>query len=108
MDMGGLLLHARVEREVLETWIGAGWIIPRQGEQPFSEVDVARVQLIRELKEDLGANDEAIAIILDLADQIHGLRGVLRNVLSAIHAQPAPLRGQIIAHIRAAPPDSAR
>jgi chaperone modulatory protein CbpM len=102
MDMSAFLLHARLDAEVLETWIGAGWVMPRrESEAPlFSEIDVARVQLIRELREDMGVNDEGIAIILDLVDQIHGLRCALREVCSALDAQPESVRRRIRAGIR--------
>jgi hypothetical protein len=48
----------------------------------FFEIDVARVRLIRDLREDLGVNDEGISVILDLLDQLHGLRRTLTTVLS--------------------------
>jgi hypothetical protein len=38
---------------------------------------VARAQLIRDLKDDLGVNDEGVGVILNLVDQVHGLRRVL-------------------------------
>jgi DNA-binding transcriptional MerR regulator len=67
-------------------WVG--WLKPRLngGGERFSEGDLARVRLIRDLKKDMGVNDEGITVILDLVDQIHGLRGVLRELLSAIYA----------------------
>jgi chaperone modulatory protein CbpM len=34
--------------------------------------------------QNLGINDEAMPIILDLIDQLHGLRGMLRELLTAI------------------------
>jgi chaperone modulatory protein CbpM len=42
--------------------------------------------LIRDLQ-DLGVNDDGIPIILDLVDQVHGLRYVLRELLSTIKTQ---------------------
>jgi chaperone modulatory protein CbpM len=42
---------------------------------------MARACLIRDLQRDLGVNEEAIPVILDLLDQLHGLRRVLRHVL---------------------------
>jgi chaperone modulatory protein CbpM len=38
------------------------------------------VQLIKDLKVDFGVNDEGIAIILHLIDQLHGLRCLLRDI----------------------------
>jgi DNA-binding transcriptional MerR regulator len=55
-----------------------GWHIPEQiyTGRRYSEVDLARAHLIRDLHE-LGVNGEGIPVILDLIDQIHGLRHVL-------------------------------
>jgi chaperone modulatory protein CbpM len=47
-------------------------------------------------------NDEAVPVILDLVDQVHGLRRTLRDLLSAIHAQPEAMRRWIIADLRTA------
>ena len=77
------LLRARVEHQSLEAWIAAGWLVPPQTEpQPmFSDVDLARAQLIRDLHEDLGVNDEGISVILHLIDQMHGLRRSMQELL---------------------------
>jgi chaperone modulatory protein CbpM len=77
------LVRARIEQGALEQWIDAGWIAPppREGEPMFSEVDLARVQLIRDLRNDLGVNDEGVSVILHLIDQMHGLRRSLRELI---------------------------
>jgi chaperone modulatory protein CbpM len=77
------LLHSHLDAAVLKTCIEAGWIVP-QANGGLSEVDLARVQLIDDLKRDMGVNDEGITIILHLVDQLHGLRGALRAVLTAV------------------------
>src|SRR5438046_10541451 len=65
----------RIDQQLLESWIDAGWVLPqREPELFFSEVDLARATLIRELKEDFGVNDEGISLILHLLDQIHAMR----------------------------------
>jgi chaperone modulatory protein CbpM len=89
METREFILQSRLDAQALEAWIEAGWLLPRQdgATRNFSEVDLARAQLIHDL-EHLGVNDEAIPVILDLIDQVHGLRRTLRDVLSAIHAQP--------------------
>ena len=64
-------------------------MLPRRdgdGER-FSEADLARARLIRDLKTDMGVNDEGVTVILDLVDQVHGLRRILRELLSAVYAQ---------------------
>jgi len=77
-------LSVRIERHVVETWIDAGWIVPREAPEgrSFSAREAARVELIRDLKESFGVNDEGIDVILRLVDQVYGLRRSLRQVLS--------------------------
>ena len=41
-------------------------------------------------------NSEGVAIILDLLDQIHGLRRTLRRANSVIIAQDSPVRERIM------------
>jgi chaperone modulatory protein CbpM len=103
METREFLLHARLDPQELEAWLEAGWLSPGRAKDAllFSDIDSARAQLIRDLKTDMGVNDEGIAIILDLLDQIYGLRGRLRNVVSAISVQHDMVRRQIIADIRA-------
>ncbi len=96
-------LRAELEGEVLETWIAAGWLIPEVSEGPrrFSEADLARARLIRDLHDDLGVNDEGIAIILDLLDQVHGLRHSLRELSAALSVLPESMRVRIQEELRA-------
>ena len=88
MQTHEFVLHARIEVEELHKWLSAGWLIPRSAdEQPdYTDLDLARAHLIRDLY-DLGVNDEGIPIILDLLDQIHGLRRALREALATVEAQ---------------------
>ena len=72
--------RTRVDQRLIESWVGEGWLIPHSAAEPlFTDLDVARARLIRELKEDFGVNDEGIGLILHLLDQVHGLR---RQILS--------------------------
>ena len=81
------LVRVRIDRHLLESWIAAGWLIPqRNPEFIFSDIDLARAQLIKELKDDFGVNDEGIALILHLLDQIHGLRRSMFGALEEMRA----------------------
>ena len=82
MQRREFVLQARIEADELDQWLSAGWLIPhREGAKAdYSDIDLARAHLIRDLR-DLGVNDEAIPIVLDLVDQLHGLRRALREVL---------------------------
>jgi chaperone modulatory protein CbpM len=95
------LLRAQLDAASLEAWIEAGWLLPRQAgpERAFSEVDLARTCLIRDLRQVMGVNDEGIGIVLDLLDQVHGLRHALRQVGSTLQTLPEPLRQEILARL---------
>ena len=102
------LVAARIEETVLTAWVEAGWLIPgrEQQEHDFSETDLARARLIRDLQHDMGVNEEAVPIILDLIDQVHGLRQMLREVATAVCAQPEDMREQIAAEMKQTPTSS--
>ena len=95
MDTAEFVLQARIAITELDEWVAAGWLLPDQVDaaRRYSEADLARAHLIGDLR-DLGANDEAIPIILDLVDQIYGLRRVLRGLLSA----PETRHRSMVAH----------
>ncbi|MCC6779824.1 MAG: hypothetical protein IT537_24865 [Hyphomicrobiales bacterium] len=82
------LLRAHLEQGALQTWVAAGWIVPPQTEpEPmFAEVDLARAQLIRDLRDDMGVNDEGIDVILHLVDQMHGLRRGMHGLIEKMRA----------------------
>jgi chaperone modulatory protein CbpM len=85
-----IVTQVRIEATVLDHWVEAGWLVPLRGDsdQEFSEVDLARAYLIRDLQS-LGANDESIPVILDLVDQLHGVRRLLHEVLSTLKDRQA-------------------
>jgi chaperone modulatory protein CbpM len=80
--------EAHLDQETLDVWIEEEWIIPQSAADPqFSDVDLARAQLIHELMDDLGVNAEGVGIVLRLVDQVHGLRSVLAETLAALRAR---------------------
>jgi len=83
------LVRAQLERETLEAWIEEEWLIPGEsaGEVTFSDADVARAQLIGDLKNQLGINDEGVGVVLNLVDQVHGLRRALTEVLRSVRSR---------------------
>jgi chaperone modulatory protein CbpM len=84
MDAETFVVHARINVQKLETWVEAGWLVPGrvEGRVHYSDVDLARAHLINDLA-GLGVNEAGVPIVLDLVDQLHGLRRVLRDVLVA-------------------------
>ena len=71
-----------VQTQTLEFWIEQEWLIPEQTPNgpTFSEVEIARAHLIRDLTSDLGVNEAGVDVILHLMDQIHGLRQALLGI----------------------------
>jgi chaperone modulatory protein CbpM len=81
------LIRARLDHDTLEMWIAEEWIVPT-GADPeisFTEADLARAALIRDLRGDLEVNDAGVGVILSLVDQMHGLRKVLGDLLVSMH-----------------------
>ena len=101
IETSEFLMRAHLDADELQAWVEVGWLLPQEDRQ-FSEMDLARAQLIADLKQDLGVNDEGIAVILDLVDQVYGLRRTLRELLTSVHAQPEATRRQIAASLREA------
>ena len=104
------LLRTRLDAASREAWIEAGWLVPERAgpERAFSELDLARARLIRDLREGMGVNDEGVAVVLDLLDQVHGLRRALRRVSSALQGLPEPLRQEILTWLQGSREEIAR
>ena len=66
--------------EDLRRWIGEGYVRPerQQDELVFAEIDVERVRLILELRDEMQVNEEALPVVLSLLDQLYELRRRLR------------------------------
>ncbi len=76
------LTSSGLQVETLELWLEQEWLLPEEtaaGIQ-FSDIDMARARFIQELKNDIGANDEGIGVILHLVDQLHGMRRAIARL----------------------------
>lgn len=82
----------------LRSWIARGWIVPLYDEPDyrFSELDIARCDLIRQFRDELDIDSETVPVVLSLLDQVYGLRRELRCVMRAIEQQPSDVRDQIM------------
>ena len=82
METQEFISRSHLDTTTLNVWIGEEWLIPRASGSAlqFSDTDLARARLIQDLKLELGVNDEGIAIILHLLDQLHGLRSLVRDI----------------------------
>jgi chaperone modulatory protein CbpM len=76
----------KIEITDLELWIQEGWLAPHtHGDQRhFRDADLALARLILDLINGMGVNDAGIDVIMDLVDQLHGLRMVMRDLISTV------------------------
>ncbi|EPE94829.1 chaperone modulator CbpM [Rhizobium grahamii] len=87
----------KIDVTVLEVWVEQGWLLPQSqdGARDFRDTDVARGRLILDLTQDMGVNDAGVDLIMDLIDQIHGLRGTLRDVLAVMAEQDEEVKRRL-------------
>ncbi len=97
------ILLARLDglsRNDLEHWIAQNWVRPDHvaGEPVFREIDIARVQLILELRTEMDIDEAALPVILSLLDQVYDLRRRMRELAAALEqAAPEPVRQNLLA-----------
>ena len=86
-----------LDRRELVEWIENRWVRAELHGDTwlFHEVDVARVELIREIRHDFAIDDEAVPLVLGLLDQVYGLRHQLRRLCDALAAQPDDVQAAI-------------
>lgn len=97
-----LTLVSELGEEQLQRYIRAGVVVPVQsGHGPlFRDLDLARLQLVVDLAEGYHLDEEALAMVLSLVDQLHGLRGDMRAMLDAVAREPVETRVRLKAAIR--------
>lgn len=83
-----------VHRTELQQWIEARWILPERRAEGyfFHEIDVARIRLILELRQQLMIDDEAMPVVLNLLDQIYSLRCRLKSIATAVENLPPDIQ----------------
>lgn len=91
---------ARVERvslRQLRSWVRRGWVRPARDHKGmvFTEIDLARIELVCQIKDDLNVNDETVPLVLSLMDQVYGLRHALKTLGRAVDRQPPSIRRRI-------------
>lgn len=84
----------RISSAQLTVLVERHWLRPRHEGNGFvfSEADVARLELICDLREDLALDDEAMPVVLSLLDTVYALRRRLRVLAEAIADLPPDAR----------------
>ncbi|HLY56480.1 MAG TPA: chaperone modulator CbpM, partial [Stellaceae bacterium] len=89
-------------REDLERWISNDWVKPDRnaGRYVFRQIDVARVRLIQELRDDLKIDEDALSVVLLLLDQLYDQRRRMRELAEAVaRIAPDDVRQDLIRHL---------
>ncbi len=65
-------LQSGVSPDLILYFVSCTWIRPIDGASGlYDHEDVARIELIADLRDQMGVNDEAIPVIMHLVDQIN-------------------------------------
>lgn len=93
------LLHriAGLDRREVVRWVENRWVLPERQDETwiFHEVDIARVELILEIRRDFAVDDEAVPLVLGLLDQLYSLRRQMARLCAAVDRQPVDVRDAI-------------
>jgi chaperone modulatory protein CbpM len=92
--------HPGLAREEVALWIEQRWLRAEAapgGSWVLTELDVARIGLLVELRMTLEVSDELMPLVLSLLDQLYDARRALRGLLAALEEQPPAVRAAVLA-----------
>ena len=93
-----------LRRPDLDRWISNAWVRPDGDPEHylFREIDVARIRLIMELRENLEIEEPALPTVLSLLDQLYDMRRRLRGLNAALEATvPPDIRARLLEKLSA-------
>ncbi|MGH7053577.1 MAG: chaperone modulator CbpM [Stellaceae bacterium] len=98
-----LARHSGLERQEIRGWIAEGWVRPeRAGDNwSFAEVDVARVELILEIRREFAIAEEGLPLVLSLLDQVYALRRQMGRLCEVLAAQSPEVQQALRQALRA-------
>lgn len=81
-----------LDSESLQRWIDNGWVRPdgAPGAYGFQDIDVARLRLILQLRDDLGLDEAAMPVVLSLLDQLYEMRRQIRHFYNVMETTLPP------------------
>lgn len=83
----------------VQRWIDNAWIRPdgEPGRYHFQDIDVARVRLIVQLRDDLGVDETALPVVLSLMDQLYETRRQMHRICTVIETSvPDDVRSTLL------------
>jgi chaperone modulatory protein CbpM len=92
-----------VAPDELALWVERRWVRAERdpdGAWRLTEMDVARVRLLVELRVTLEVTEDLIPLVLSLIDQLYDARRTVRALLAALDGQPPEVRAAVLARVR--------
>lgn len=82
----------------LSRWIDAALVRAegRPGNWRFQEIDVARIRLILELRDELEIEEQSLPVVLSLVDQLYDLRRRMARLNEAMADIPPEIRTALL------------
>ncbi|MDL2403865.1 chaperone modulator CbpM [Rhizobium mayense] len=101
MNESEFRLRLEIDDTVLQIWIKQGWLVPEttDGGRHFRDADLARGQLILDLVNAMGVNEPGVDLVMDLVDQLHGLRATLRDLTDAVCHQNPDVQEHVLSEL---------
>ena len=89
--------HTALDRRELVAWVENRWVLPERRDKTwiFLDVDVARVELILEIRQQFAIEDDAVSLVLGLLDQVYDLRRQLGRLCDALAVQPPEIKAAV-------------
>ncbi|HUF55281.1 MAG TPA: chaperone modulator CbpM [Thermohalobaculum sp.] len=92
-----VLAVRRLTKSRLRTFVRAECVRPVETADgiAFTDADLARLELLCELAEDFDLDEDALAVVLSLIDQLHGVRRELRGLARALAEEPPEVQERV-------------
>jgi chaperone modulatory protein CbpM len=96
-----LRIVRRLDGGTLETLVRQRVVVPTQSEKGavFSQADIARMELLCDLTEGFDLDEDLLALLMSLIDQLHAARSDLRRLSQAVDVEAAEVRQRILARM---------
>ena len=87
----------RLTRHQLVRFVETELVRPKQTESGivFRRIDIARLELLCDLTDDLDLDEGALGVVVSLLDQLHAARQDFLTLARAIDALPADVRRRV-------------
>ena len=88
-----------LDEQHIADWVARGWVSAAgagPAEWQFTDLDIARLLLLRDLHVELAMDEETLSLVLSLLDQVYGLRRTLRTVMDVVNDAPEDVRRRVL------------